>query len=675
MGTVFSLPFIAASCSSSSKDETDTKKQYNAVELIEKINQIKDLKNFKRSETVLEQLTNFMKIKVSENTYSSQEYTNFQTAFNNVVNTSKNSLFSFLSSLESNSLTILLNHEQNEYTEALFSQFRQYKDAANAEFQSILNNNLIDLGLDINNFDTEQQKVNTWLNSPEYNEDIKENINQKITEVSQLSTKILLNEQNEKSLLFWLFKTSIDSIIKQSEDNKTINSDVSHEDSNQGTQGTEENQPQNSETNNDGNQEQDSTSKNNSETNNNQNQPHPPVFPPSFNWNTPANNTDNQYPDFVNEYKIVDDNKLYSDIYKRTFAVAYSTKLKELEGEQNDKIIEGQGTSWLLDYHKYINAKNKYKLFFATNLHVLSYFSNAMSSELLKHFNYQDPTGNQLIGIALGKAQHQEKNSKAIYYANYTIFTDSNFDSRWANKTQYTQGITNPRLVFAAFDYMDQASTKQYQEIIKQRYQEFIEHKDSNNEKIIKLNDGSDIPFYTDFAVFEVDIDLDKVDSTLTKWVREAIESLNNYAQYNTEHNQPNTTQSQQLWQNIDYYSASQLNIDHMLTNAKDIYIAGYPSDNQQGQAWMQNNPLQRNSDEFSYFRSPKNKDAFAFATNNVETASINIYTAVWNRLMASYYGVNYNIRFSSLYYGASGSMVLNQFNQLIEFIMVLVLM
>nr|WP_307917009.1 hypothetical protein [Mycoplasmopsis bovis] len=37
-----------------------------------------------------------------------------------------------------------------------------------------------------------------------------------------------------------------------------------------------------------------------------------------------------------------------------------------------------------------------------------------------------------------------------------------------------------------------------------------------------------------------------------------------------------------------------------------------------------------------------------------------------WNRVMASWYGYQYNINFSSLYYGASGSLAYNEFGQMI---------
>nr|WP_307923898.1 hypothetical protein [Mycoplasmopsis bovis] len=58
---------------------------------------------------------------------------------------------------------------------------------------------------------------------------------------------------------------------------------------------------------------------------------------------------------------------MYKELYDRTFSLKYLTKLSNGEPLSN-----GSGTTWLLDYHKYTNQKDKYKLFFATNLHVLA---------------------------------------------------------------------------------------------------------------------------------------------------------------------------------------------------------------------------------------------------------------------------------------------------------------
>nr|WP_307911334.1 hypothetical protein [Mycoplasmopsis bovis] len=124
--------------------------------------------------------------------------------------------------------------------------------------------------------------------------------------------------------------------------------------------------------------------------------------------------------------------------------------------------------------------------------------------------------------------------------------------------------------------------------------------------------------------------------------------------------------------QTTDYVSASyDKSNQNNLWNAKDIYIAGYPSQGNNA-TWMQNNPTERNSDSItSYKTGLKNKDTFAFATGSIEEkigipSNAKINDNYWNRVMASWYGYQYNINFSSLYYGASGSLAYNEFGQMI---------
>ncbi|CRH25269.1 hypothetical protein JIY74_35330 [Vibrio harveyi] len=45
---------------------------------------------------------------------------------------------------------------------------------------------------------------------------------------------------------------------------------------------------------------------------------------------------------------------------------------------------------------------------------------------------------------------------------------------------------------------------------------------------------------------------------------------------------------------------------------------------------------------------------------------NLNPYTKVFHRVLGDYYGFTNNIKFSSLYFGASGSLVYNEFGQMI---------
>ncbi len=136
--------------------------------------------------------------------------------------------------------------------------------------------------------------------------------------------------------------------------------------------------------------------------------------------------------------------------------------------------------------------------------------------------------------------------------------------------------------------------------------------------------------------------------------------------------------------QTVDYVSAFKTQKHpNNLTKAKDVYIAGYPVDGKVAW-WMQNNPSERYKmqDEkqnqsmkfdFSKFDPSKpfpilphnfpfrRKPTEGFSENNVEekisTITPTIFDSYWGRVLAAWYGFQYNVNFSSLYYGASWSL------------------
>ncbi|WP_432790647.1 MIP family Ig-specific serine endopeptidase [Mycoplasmopsis bovis] len=145
--------------------------------------------------------------------------------------------------------------------------------------------------------------------------------------------------------------------------------------------------------------------------------------------------------------------------------------------------------------------------------------------------------------------------------------------------------------------------------------------------------------------------------------------------------------------QTVDYVSAFKTQKHpNNLTKAKDVYIAGYPVDGKVAW-WMQNNPSERYEmqDEkqnqsmkfdFSKFDPSKpfpilphnfpfrRKPTEGFSENNVEekitTVTPTIFDSYWGRVLAAWYGFQYNVNFSSLYYGASGSLAYNEYGQMI---------
>ncbi|QVK07083.1 MIP family Ig-specific serine endopeptidase [Mycoplasma mycoides] len=397
---------------------------------------------------------------------------------------------------------------------------------------------------------------------------------------------------------------------------------------------------------------------------------------------SPANHS---YPEFVNKFTTVSAEEIYKELYDRTFSIKFLTKLNN-----GNFLSNGTGTGWLLDYHKY-NNENKYKLFLATNLHVLSEFSNSLTEEQNKEFNYYDPSNNKVVAIGLGKAENvndfSSKNNKTDFQNKITKYYLSNQDFKNYSQIDYsnsnselTTAISEPKIVFGAIDFMNRKVVEKYDDAIKQSAEGYYNYKkDSlNDDEKITWEDyfkTKNIPIMVDFAVFEIDVHLNKTDDTLKSWINDAIKGLDKYLErLKNTNNLPNQDKNiSNHLQSKDYISAlfTKDNNSNNLYNAKNIYIAGYPTNNKTTY-WMKNNPTERSSDksDIDWRTSKSNKDIFGFANEFESSISIvpnfGIFDNYWHRVFANFYGYQYNVNFSSLYYGASGSLVYNEFGQMI---------
>ncbi|SJZ60170.1 MIP family Ig-specific serine endopeptidase [Mycoplasmopsis verecunda] len=431
----------------------------------------------------------------------------------------------------------------------------------------------------------------------------------------------------------------------------------------------------------------------------------PPAFPP-FNIKDQILQN-NQYPNYVSKYNKVDSNLLYQEIWNRTFSIRPGTLLNK---NDENSLLVGQGTGWVLDYYKQDN--NHYKLFIATNLHVIGNYANTNDTNIDILLNYNDPSGSVPGGFAIGKSNMpssfgsiknnewdkfiQQNGGSVKYYANNQKYTSTAYSPY--NSTQYTNAFSNPKIVFAAVDYMDDVVYNQFKDIINEKWQQYKQQKQQDLktlnvdqdtrdkiEKFISQNPNK-IPFYTDFGILELDVDLTKADETLKTWIKQAINAVDSYVtRIKGTSLLPNYTASNNNFlPTLDYLSKGR-NLaqnnrtnEFGLSNAQNVYIAGYPMNNNKSTYWMQNNPTQRNSDEvlLEYNRrlgtanGIANNQLFDYPTNdvnsNIETGNIQIYSELWNKPFADFYGFNYTSKFSSLYYGASGSAVYNDFGQIV---------
>ncbi|VEU75741.1 Domain of uncharacterised function DUF31 [Mycoplasmopsis maculosa] len=419
-----------------------------------------------------------------------------------------------------------------------------------------------------------------------------------------------------------------------------------------------------------------------------------PIFPPNFpKFDRTA---ENSYPAWASKFNKIDENTLYKEIYDRTFAVKFGINISK-QANQRSFLSSSQGTTWLLDYHKF--NENEYKLFFATNLHVMGDFSNSLSDEQNKLLNYEDYRGWKVDSISFGKTEVKQTNFpekenryayskqndlKTIYYANANEFTNvSNTDSS-AFKTKFTNGISSPKIVFAGFDFIDRQYLNEFQEGIKEqiknRMKQLEREEQTEEDEYLGLKRAIDknefIPAYTDFGIFEVDINLSEMqEESLRSWFRDAITSVDQYIDRNKKASLlPNTDKSiSSYMQTIDYITAiNNPGNEANLSNAKDVFTGGYPSIGHGIAVWTRNNPTERKSEtESSYNRATdKNSTNFAYPTNSQEnrvtTNNLQLYTSVFGRPLMDFYGFNMTMRFSSLSYGASGSVVYNEFGQII---------
>ncbi|MBU4690758.1 MIP family Ig-specific serine endopeptidase [Mycoplasma zalophi] len=423
--------------------------------------------------------------------------------------------------------------------------------------------------------------------------------------------------------------------------------------------------------------------------------PNFPSFSPDFFNN--LNKSNHQYSHDVSAYQKLEAQDIYKEIYNRTFAIKFGVNLDE---NQDDSFLAtSAGTSWLLDYHK--ENDNKYKLFFATNLHVAGLLSNTLDPKIAKNLNYEDERKYKANSISIGKTQTKISDFNAKENK-YPYENNSDYTVKWIANNEYfnilhksdedatrteliKEAISAPKLIFAGYDFIDRQYIDKFQDEAKQKAQEQLNRLQQEENASENLKDKSSsiwilkntldkkeyIPFYTDFAVFEIDVDFSKLENQeYINWFKDAITSLDNYIKRNKEAKTPNQDKAISSYTLTTDYVSAEKDASNNLTNSQNVYIGGYPAYESHFSTWSQNNPIERNGEEKWNSRAPKNKDAFGLPARSYEEKVTNNnfqpYTTVFGKTLADFYGFIHTINFSSLYYGASGSVVYNDFGQII---------
>ncbi|QBF34333.1 hypothetical protein EG856_00050 [Mycoplasmopsis phocirhinis] len=441
------------------------------------------------------------------------------------------------------------------------------------------------------------------------------------------------------------------------------------------------------------NSQNDNTTKTNTEKkDDNKNQPNPINNPfennffPDFNQ---IHKSKNKYNQDVTKFNTVSENEIYQEIYDRTFAIKFGVNLGN-----NNKLATSPGTTWLLDYYK--KNENQYKLFFATNLHVISLLSNTLDDNLATQLNYKDERNFKAESISIGKSSanltgfkpqtnryeyNQDRDNQVSWLSSDIFFEDSAKSDNAAINTVYKENVfSKPKLIFAGFDFIKHEYIEQYQhdsiEKIKQRIEQIKDTNDENDKEselwILNnsLKTNAFIPFYTDFAVFEVEVNFANLDSRYVNWFKNSIQAVDKYLQRQQTNNTPNHDKTISKYTLTTDFISAEKNTTNNLTNAQNVYIGGYPASKGYNSSWSRNNPIERNSSEQWYRFGIENKDLFALSAGNYEEKLTNDnftpYTKVFGKTLNEFYGFIHNINFSSLYYGASGSVAYNDFGQII---------
>ncbi|MBY7705390.1 hypothetical protein JIY74_35325, partial [Vibrio harveyi] len=101
---------------------------------------------------------------------------------------------------------------------------------------------------------------------------------------------------------------------------------------------------------------------------------------------------------------------------------------------------------------------------------------------------------------------------------------NANYSDLSASVTTKTEAFSAPKLIFAGYDFIDRKYIQPFQDELQQRVKSTLDHSTDDEEtneyseyKILQnaLKTKEFIPLYTDFAVFELDVNLANADSTL----------------------------------------------------------------------------------------------------------------------------------------------------------------
>lgn len=368
----------------------------------------------------------------------------------------------------------------------------------------------------------------------------------------------------------------------------------------------------------------------------------------------------------VTELKITED-KAYEKIKDRSFAIGFNSVDYTIDPgthETNTSVVPfiPTGTGWLLDY-AWKNGQNQadeLMLYIATNAHVYARAFNAMESKFKnnfpEYFAEESQKNARVDSFALAVPQKDadlkaipsgssyEKQNNLTWFVNTSdsaLFSSdrSNKDLHFVDKDLFS----NPRTVFVALNIFDSAD---------------------NSKLVDQYNNNAQRKYIgKDFAVFGVKVNYKKLMEEakhnnalelLLDHIKKAMKSIGTDVQTFKNDKYLNHDPQDVPYLSFDYPSAWSdkekgitLNANTSL-NIERAYILGFPSISGRQMLWR---------------NYPSNSSIPRDVFNGLSfTKGLPINQPLDEHTQASGFGFNANVDYSSLSYGASGSMVVNEY-------------
>ncbi|EXU61338.1 MIP family Ig-specific serine endopeptidase [Mesomycoplasma ovipneumoniae] len=357
------------------------------------------------------------------------------------------------------------------------------------------------------------------------------------------------------------------------------------------------------------------------------------------------------------------DAQAYEKLKNRTFAIAFNSVDKTDENNPDDVVkYEPTGTGWLLDA-AYNENKTEVMLYIATNAHVFARSFNTLDSKYKDTFpeyftepNKGEKVDSFIIGVPKKEANIQAIDNNSKPDVNNTPVYFINKQSGGGREIGIEGIFDNPKTVFVALNIFDNQTNEQ------------LKQTSPTSPGSQKINNG----IGKDFAVFGLRVNLAKLDELISKndankenlqlfkeHIEKAIVDIEqDIAKFQTQQ-YPNHDKKAVPYISYDYTSIYQKGIAEpeklgisesaiLSPNTIKLYLLGYP--NLDGQQFLMRN-------------YPKNLTNKAFAISNDSFSNgLTLNDILTPNRSYSSFGFITFIENSGLYYGASGSLVINDY-------------